>query len=160
MFRKPQFRRSEGSTSRRNQQLQDERRGTANSRGYGKRWKNYRAVFLAENPFCIVCPTEMATMIDHIIPVNQGDGDLTGENDPMFWAPWNHQPLCNRSHRIKSNMHDQRLKINRTAILGRLTVDPDDTADRRNELLQLAAIWPRWLHLETGVWIFADKEQK
>ena len=150
MFKNKQFRRSEGHSNRRNQKLQDERRGTSSSRGYGQRWRKYRTVFLAENPFCIFCGTEMATMIDHIIPVEQGDGPLCGESDPLFWAPWNHQPLSNHSHIIKSHQHDARLRINRMAIITRLTTDEDDTNARRNELLTMANIWPHWIDLETG----------
>lgn len=98
-------------------------------------------------------------MIDHIIPVEQGDGPLCGESDPLFWPSWNHQPLCNRSHLIKSHQHDERLRINRTAILTRLTTDEDDTNARRNELLRLAAIWPYWIDLETGEKVEASGER-
>ena len=150
MFRNRQYKRGEGSSSRRNQQRQNERRGTSSSRGYGTRWRRYRDTFLAENPFCIVFPTEMAAVIDHIIPVEQGDGPLTGEADPLFWAPWNHQPLSNRVHIVKTHQHDERLRINRTAILTRLQTDPDDISARRNELLRMAKIWHEWTDLETG----------
>ena len=61
------------------------------------RWRNLRRARLDRQPLCVACnlngrPT-IATVLDHIKPVNQG-GD--------FWDESNHQPLCNSCHAKKS----------------------------------------------------------
>jgi len=149
MERKKRFTRREPTPVAIIRRRTDERRGSSHSRGYSHRWQDYRAGFLAENPFCIVCQGE-ANIIDHILPVNQDGSELSGSMDPLFWVPWNHQPVCPLHHRVKTDQHDARLMVNRRAIVTRLTIDESETAARRNELLRLAAVWREWLDLETG----------
>ena len=82
------------------QQVQYQRRGSAASRGYGSRWQKYRLQFLQAHPLCVKCErTTAATDVDHIIPV-------TGPNDPLFWDPKNHQPLCHSHHSEKTAKED------------------------------------------------------
>jgi 5-methylcytosine-specific restriction enzyme A len=80
----------------------DSRRGSAASRGYGRKWQAYRLRFLAKHPLCIECgkagSIEPATVVDHIIP-HKGDRRL-------FWDPTNHQPLCKRHHDQKTAVAD------------------------------------------------------
>lgn len=79
---------------------EDERRGTAASRGYGSRWRRLRAQFLIENPICTdslgVHPheTRAASVVDHI---ERHDG-----NPKLFWDRDNWQALCSRCHAIKT----------------------------------------------------------
>ena len=155
MHRNRQFKRSEGSTAKARQQRNDDRRGSAAARGYGRPWREYRALFLKMHPFDIADPLVPATLIDHIIPVVQNQDDLSGEKDPLFWATWNHQPLSNTRHLVKTREHDPRLALNRRSILHQLTVPEDDPTARRNELLTLCGLWPRWIDLETGSWVEA-----
>ena len=131
-------------------QRTDARRGNSHSRGYDRKWRAYREIFLADNPLCIFCIVAPAVIIDHIIPVAQGEGDNTGNRDPLFWEPWNHQPVCKVHHRFKSDRHDGRLELNRRQILRQLQESPENENARRNELLRLAEIWPEWIDLETG----------
>lgn len=149
MERKKRFTRHEPSNKVIVRRKTDDRRGSAASRGYSHRWREYRIRFLAENPLCIHCMTT-ATIIDHILPVVQEGDELSGSGDPLFWVPWNHQPVCALHHRIKTDRHDARLMLNRRAIVTRLAVDESEVADRRNELLQAAAVWLTWMDLATG----------
>ena len=89
---------------------QDRRRGTSSSRGYGARWRGYRAWFLKRWGTCgarpasapqttdSVCAREglvvQATVVDHIVPVD-------GPDDPTFYQTSNHQGLCERCHNLK-----------------------------------------------------------
>lgn len=83
-----------------------DRRPTAAERGYGSRWARYRQACLgqAENALCRRClaagRVRAATDVDHIEPVESAD-------DPKFWEPANHQPLCHRCHSIKTNTEDR-----------------------------------------------------
>lgn len=128
----------------------DERRGSSHSRGYDYQWQKYREIFILQNPVCIFCMIAPTKIIDHIIPVKQGGGQNTAQGDPLFWVPWNHQPVCAQHHRWKSDQHDARLEINRRQIVRQLREDPENENARRNELLRLAEIWPEWIDLETG----------
>jgi len=60
-------------------------------------WQRARQAQIARCPCCVVCAqqgrTTPATVTDHITPVRLG-GD--------FWAPANHQSLCNPCHQAKS----------------------------------------------------------
>lgn len=127
-------------------------RGTAAERGYGSRWRTYSSRFLVENPFCIFCGAE-SKLTDHIIPVTQDGSDDSGSGDELFWEPWNHQPLCCRDHRIKTDAHDTRLAGLRKILLEGLEALSDDDNDRRNELLHRATLWPRWYDLESGEFV-------
>lgn len=75
------------------QREQDARRGSAYSRGYGKRWQKYRAIYLIEHPYCVKCD-EPATVVDHV-------QDHKG-NYRLFWDASNHQALCKRCHDRKT----------------------------------------------------------
>jgi 5-methylcytosine-specific restriction protein A len=80
----------------------DQRRGTAAQRGYGHRWQKYRKQFIAEHPLCEECRKNgrvAATFaVDHIVP-HKGD-------EALFWAPTNHQGLCETCHNIKTATED------------------------------------------------------
>nr|WP_305775513.1 HNH endonuclease signature motif containing protein [Ferrovum sp.] len=80
----------------------DERRGSATSRGYGARWRQARAVFLATHPLCAACEGKgritPAQVVDHVIP-HRGDKQL-------FWDRNNWQALCKRCHDIKTTRED------------------------------------------------------
>ncbi|GBR25539.1 hypothetical protein AA0488_0675 [Kozakia baliensis NRIC 0488] len=71
----------------------DKARGSAASRGYGRRWQKARAAYLAENPVCqcddAACQRP-ATEVHHI-KAHRGDYDL-------FWNPSNWQGLTKECH--------------------------------------------------------------
>lgn len=93
----------------------NQRRGSAASRGYGSRWRRYRATWLRKHPFCgdredgqsaehsrcvqqgIVtdCTLPGQGHVDHIVPID-------GERDPLFWDRRNHQTLCVSCHSAKT----------------------------------------------------------
>lgn len=77
----------------------DHHRGSASSRGYGRKWAAYRERFIAEHPHCTACEAEGVTTptehVDHIVPVS-------GPDDPGFWPTSNHQPLCKSHHSAKT----------------------------------------------------------
>lgn len=72
--------------------------GTARQRGYTWQWEKYRASYLARHPLCVQClrveRTEVATVVDHIVP-HKGDRTL-------FWDIDNHQALCRPCHDAKT----------------------------------------------------------
>lgn len=72
-------------------------------RGYTNRWARYSKQRLLEHPWCVDCDDEgfaaLGRVTDHIVPPQ-------GPNDPLFWAPTNHQTLCERHHNIKTATHD------------------------------------------------------
>ncbi len=80
----------------------DDRRPSAQERGYTKEWSRYRRRFLREHPLCAACQSEgrlvPATVVDHIVP-HRGDRAL-------FWDPANHQPLCATHHSRKTCQED------------------------------------------------------
>lgn len=124
-------------------------RGHAAARGYTYRWQQYTKRFLLENPFCIVCAAP-SRCTDHIIPVLQDGSDESAGSDELFWEWWNHQPLCKRCHRLKTDAHDARLKAIRKTLLGGIPFDEIPEDDWRNELIRRSGIWPQWYDLETG----------
>lgn len=86
---------------------------TAAQRGYGYKWQQARAGYLAKHPHCVMClgelgmmdmrpadvvvecarrglPVPVATVVDHIEP-HQGD-------QLVFWDRDNWQPLCKTHH--------------------------------------------------------------
>lgn len=67
---------------------------SSHARGYGYRWQKARALFLADNPLCVICAkaglTALAGVVDHIKP-HKGDPVL-------FWDARNWQPLCKTCH--------------------------------------------------------------
>lgn len=74
------------------------RRPSAAKRGYGSRWRRYRAGYLARNPLCVHCDrrgvVSPATQVDHI--------RRTWPQDPNFYNALNHQALCARCHTRKT----------------------------------------------------------
>ena len=64
------------------------------ARGYGHRWRCYRANYLVKHPLCVMClangiPTS-ASVVDHKQP-HKGD-------EALFWDENNHQALCKTCH--------------------------------------------------------------
>jgi 5-methylcytosine-specific restriction protein A len=81
----------------------DQSRGSAAERGYSNRWSNYSRLYRKKNPLCIICLKDNRIVssqhVDHIIAVK-------GPNDPLFWAPTNHQALCQPCHSRKTVLED------------------------------------------------------
>ena len=99
------------------QRRQDQRRGSAFSRGYGPAHRRWRAAIIARDPVCVAClavgrvtPTRVA---DHIIQVAQG-----GE-----WTMENGQGLCTHHHDVK-RAHERQGRIVRV-VQGRGLVAKD-----------------------------------
>lgn len=70
-------------------------KGSSAERGYGYRWQQARAAYLAEHPLCVMCSkagrVTIATVVDHITP-HQG-------NQELFWdSESNWQSLCKPHH--------------------------------------------------------------
>lgn len=84
-------------------QRYDSQRNGSTARGYDWQWQKYRKAYLAEHPLCVECEklgwVKAATTVDHIIPVS-------GPDDPLFWAPNNHQSLCTEHHNRKTAKED------------------------------------------------------
>lgn len=77
---------------------QDQRRGSAASRGYNSKWAKARKTYLGRNPLCVECIDELrvtpATEVDHIIP-HRG-------SQTLFWDTDNWQALCKPHHSAKT----------------------------------------------------------
>jgi len=77
-----------------NRRAFDERRGSAQERGYGARWQKSAKLYLSAHPLCRHClelgRTTPAVLVDHIIPHR---GDMV-----LFWDRNNWQPLCRPCH--------------------------------------------------------------
>ena len=76
----------------------DRNRQSSSKRGYDSRWRKYRVWFLSLHPICNICKTELATVVDHIVPHK---GDMV-----LFWDKDNHQALCKRCHDSKTARED------------------------------------------------------
>jgi len=128
---------------RASEQRYDERRGTAASRGYSSQWQRHAKQFLASYPWCIACTESpsQAVLVDHIVPALQG-GEDSGTQDPLFFAPWNHQPLCRRHHDRKTR-HDEVCATGREYAL-QLT---GGECGCRDLLLRHLRLWPSWVDL-------------
>lgn len=78
----------------------DAQRGTPSERGYDADWRKIRSQVLAAQPYCgnrrAHRYPELATDVDHIVPLNKG-----GTNDIE-----NLQPLCHACHSRKTAVHD------------------------------------------------------
>jgi 5-methylcytosine-specific restriction protein A len=68
-------------------------RGSAASRGYGRRWQKLRAAFLIQHPQCAACH-DPANEVDHIIPHRGNQAKL------YDWD--NLQSLCKPCHSKKT----------------------------------------------------------
>ena len=85
-----------------------QRRGTATARGYGGKWREARAGYLAKHPLCSPCAREgrttRATHVDHItawqsLPTQE-------EQRRAFWDSGNWQGLCASHHAEKTTRED------------------------------------------------------
>lgn len=80
----------------------EKQRGTAQERGYTKRWHRARTEYLRQHPLCVRCLAEglsvAATVVDHIVP-HRGDEEL-------FWDESNWQSLCVTHHAEKTANED------------------------------------------------------
>lgn len=81
-------------------------RDNDNSKFYNSRaWRNFRKKVLERNPLCVEClkidVVTVATVGDHIIPINQG-------GEPMDET--NVQGLCKKCHDSKSGKEGRRAK--------------------------------------------------
>lgn len=67
-----------------------------------KRWQRCRKVFIAANPFCIVCKAESrltpTQIVDHVKPWRT--------HPELFWVDTNWQPLCMLHHNQKINTEE------------------------------------------------------
>lgn len=73
----------------------DRGRGTPAQRGYDKEWSRLRLAYLGDHPICVVCG-QLATMVDHILPIKDGGTNLES----------NLQAMCGPCHRAKTNKED------------------------------------------------------
>lgn len=73
-------------------------RPSSTARGYDRRWRKVRKMYLNENPLCVECLNEghitPATTVDHIEP-HKGDYN-------KFWDEDNMQSLCESCHNRKT----------------------------------------------------------
>jgi 5-methylcytosine-specific restriction protein A len=71
-------------------------RGTSAQRGYDARHRRWRSMVLARCPICKMCGEALATVADHIIPLDP--------RSPSYgdWSLENGQGLCHRCHTIKT----------------------------------------------------------
>jgi len=80
-----------------------QKRLSANERGYTSRWARYSKIFRRNNPLCVDCKKRgiltPSRHVDHIKAVS-------GPDDPLFWDPENHQPLCESCHAHKTATED------------------------------------------------------
>ena len=77
----------------------DEQRPSASERGYGVKWREARAAFLAKHPKCVKCGAP-ATVVDHVI-AHKGDMRL-------FWDRNNWSPLCAHHHNSTKQSEERR----------------------------------------------------
>ena len=74
----------------------DEQRGSSTQRGYDRRWRTRRLMYLRAHPLCVECKkmgiTTAATDVDHIIPKRDGGSDRDE----------NLQALCHACHSAKT----------------------------------------------------------
>ncbi len=81
---------------------------SSTQRGYSYKWQQARALFLAENPLCVMCKQEtpprltVATVVDHRIP-HRGDSGI-------FWDQENWQSLCANHHSSHKQSEEHRQK--------------------------------------------------
>lgn len=82
--------------------VKEKPRESSTARGYGYKWQQARAGFLARHPLCIKCQARglvvVATDVDHIEPHK---GDMA-----LFWDRSNWQALCGPCHSTKTASED------------------------------------------------------
>lgn len=82
--------------------VREKPRESSTSRGYGYKWQQARAGYLAKHPLCIRCQARglvvVATDVDHVVPHK---GDMT-----LFWDRSNWQALCGPCHSAKTASED------------------------------------------------------
>ncbi|MFG0755366.1 HNH endonuclease signature motif containing protein [Pseudomonas sp. TYF_14] len=82
--------------------VREKPRESSTARGYGYKWQQARAGYLAKHPLCIKCQARglvvAATDVDHIEPHK---GDMT-----LFWDRSNWQALCGPCHSTKTASED------------------------------------------------------
>ncbi len=70
---------------------------------YGVEWRKARALFLTDNPLCVMCSEvgmlKRAVIVDHRIP-HRG-------NVVLFWDRANWQPLCKHHHDSVKQHHEK-----------------------------------------------------
>jgi len=69
---------------------QDRKRPTANQRGYNGKWQRQRKSYLTRHPYCAMCKTALATVVDHI-EAHRGRKEV-------FQDQQNWQSLCSFCH--------------------------------------------------------------
>ena len=78
-------------------------RPSAESRGYGYKWRKISKAYLRKHPLCVKCLQEgrfvTATVVDHIVP-HRGNPDL-------MWNEGNYQALCKSCHDRKTWTEDR-----------------------------------------------------
>ncbi len=79
----------------------DAKRPSASERGYGGKWQQARADYLAANPVCVRCG-KPATVVNHKRP-HKGDFKL-------FWSRSNWEPVCNPCHSGPIQSEEKRLR--------------------------------------------------
>lgn len=98
----------------------DKRRGSADERGYGAKWRKLRAAILSDEPLCRACHAAgyvtPASEVDHIIP-HKG-------NQKLFWSMTNLQPLCKSCHSRKTAREDSRFACTRSGVGGHPSPSP------------------------------------
>lgn len=80
----------------------EDKRKSANERGYTYQWQKASKAFLAHHPLCVMCEAigivKAAEVVDHIKPHNG--------NQNLFWDKKNWQPLCKKCHDRKTATED------------------------------------------------------
>lgn len=78
---------------------------SSTARGYGYKWQQARAGYLAHHPLCVYCEREgrvtAATVVDHRVP-HRGDMKL-------FWDKANWQSLCAAHHSRDKQREEARM---------------------------------------------------
>ncbi len=83
--------------------LKNNKRESAERRGYDSRWRVARKGYLISHPLCVSCLKDKkmvkAEVVDHIVP-HRG-------NKTLFWDESNWQALCKKCHDRKTMTEDR-----------------------------------------------------
>lgn len=79
----------------------EQRRGSAQARGYDRRWAKYVRWFKRQPEHCL-CACGCGRATEHVDHIDAVEGPL----DAKFWEPTNHQGLSALCHRRKSVRFD------------------------------------------------------